>query len=90
MISRMHLFQCNQNFVLLCFSSMESAEVVTFIKERLEKGKEIGAICEELCDACMSPSMGGDGTGCDNETAMIVLLNKSKICTAEWLQQTSF
>eukprot|EP00041_Stephanoeca_diplocostata_P016359 m.321958 g.321958 ORF g.321958 m.321958 type:complete len:496 (+) comp20340_c0_seq1:79-1566(+) len=80
-------------FVLACdgiWNSMESGEVIDFVKERLEQGKEVGAICEQLCDACMSPSLDGDGTGCDNETAMIVLLNKSSIGQAEWTQQTSF
>lgn len=32
-------------------------------------------ICKELCDACMAQDTDGDGTGCDNETAMVLLLN---------------
>lgn len=61
--------------VLACdgiWNSMTSSEVITFIRERMEKGLSIEQICKDLCDACMSPSLGGDGTGCDNETVIII------------------
>ena len=66
---------------------MESDEAVGFVVERMDAKKKSGedakeesgdvrlsSICEELCDACMSHSLEGDGTGLDNETAMIVVL----------------
>eukprot|EP00729_Bicosta_minor_P016846 gene16846-13423_t len=57
--------------VLACdgiWNSMENEEVVAFVRGRLAQGLSPSLICEQLCDAY------GDGTGCDNETAMIVVL----------------
>lgn len=64
--------------VLACdgiWNFMSSQEVVDFVKPRLnrETGPEkLSQICEELFDHCLAPHTMGDGTGCDNMTAIIV------------------
>jgi protein phosphatase 1G len=71
------LTEQDEFLVLACdgiWNSLESEEVVQFVRSRLQAGLAPSVVCEQLCDACMAPSMEGDGTGCDNETAMIVLL----------------
>ncbi|XP_065320020.1 protein phosphatase ppm-1.G-like isoform X2 [Gordionus sp. m RMFG-2023] len=66
--------------VLACdgiWNSMSSQEVVDFIDERKDKYiNNPSKICEELFDNCLAPNTGGDGTGCDNMTCVIVLLKK--------------
>ncbi|XP_015173569.1 PREDICTED: probable protein phosphatase 2C 58 [Polistes dominula] len=62
--------------ILACdgiWNFMSSQGVVQFIKSRLtEKYDNISKICEELFDHCLAPDTFGDGTGCDNMTAVIV------------------
>ncbi|KAF7391578.1 hypothetical protein HZH68_011121 [Vespula germanica] len=62
--------------ILACdgiWNFMSSQDVVQFIKTRLtEKYDNISKICEELFDHCLAPDTLGDGTGCDNMTAVIV------------------
>ncbi|KAI9583863.1 probable protein phosphatase CG10417 isoform X1 [Glossina fuscipes] len=62
--------------VLACdgiWNFMSSEEVVNFVRLRIkDKNKKISQICEELFDACLAPNTMGDGTGCDNMTAVIV------------------
>ncbi|GAB6026646.1 hypothetical protein CHUAL_013052 [Chamberlinius hualienensis] len=65
--------------ILACdgiWNYMKSQEVVDFIKDRLEE-KRLSAICEELFDVCLAPNTQGDGTGCDNMTAIIVRFHPS-------------
>ncbi|XP_017471075.1 PREDICTED: probable protein phosphatase CG10417 isoform X1 [Rhagoletis zephyria] len=62
--------------VLACdgiWNYLSSEEVVDFIRQRLKDDtKKISQICEELFDTCLAPNTIGDGTGCDNMTAVIV------------------
>ncbi|EDW05138.1 GH23728 [Drosophila grimshawi] len=62
--------------VLACdgiWNYMSSEEVVAFVRVRLtDEGKKLSVICEELFDNCLAPNTMGDGTGCDNMTAVIV------------------
>lgn len=53
------------------WNSLESQQVVDFVKERLDKGMALTTICEEMCTACLAESTAGDGTGCDNMTVII-------------------
>ncbi|XP_050310758.1 probable protein phosphatase CG10417 isoform X2 [Anthonomus grandis grandis] len=77
--------------VLACdgiWNYMSSQEVVDFVKPKLDENPEkISTICEELFDHCLAPNTVGDGTGCDNMTAIIVRfkpnLNKRPISTEE-------
>lgn len=66
--------------VLACdgiWNSMSSQDVVDFVRTRLAKGLSPETICEQLCDVCLAPNTIGDGTGCDNMTAVVVLLNQN-------------
>ncbi|XP_013382607.1 protein phosphatase 1G [Lingula anatina] len=51
---------------------MTSQDVIDFVRDRLGKQEKISKICEELFDHCLAPHTYGDGTGCDNMTAIIV------------------
>ncbi|XP_052893122.1 probable protein phosphatase CG10417 [Anopheles moucheti] len=62
--------------VLACdgiWNFLTSEQVVQFVQERINKpGMKLSKICEELFDHCLAPHTRGDGTGCDNMTAIIV------------------
>eukprot|EP00038_Savillea_parva_P012140 m.202538 g.202538 ORF g.202538 m.202538 type:complete len:506 (+) comp21796_c0_seq1:506-2023(+) len=77
--------------VLACdgiWNSLTSEDVIDFVASRVLEGgahvegpatggapMRVSATCETLCDACMSETLSGDGTGLDNETAMVVMFN---------------
>lgn len=62
--------------VLACdgiWNFMTSDDVVEFVQDRLaDPTKKLTDICEEMFDYCLAPHTKGDGTGCDNMTAIIV------------------
>ncbi|XP_055613833.1 probable protein phosphatase CG10417 isoform X2 [Uranotaenia lowii] len=62
--------------VLACdgiWNFMTSDDVVDFVQERIrDPTKKLSEICEEMFDYCLAPHTKGDGTGCDNMTAIIV------------------
>lgn len=62
--------------VLACdgiWNFMSSQQVVDFVRPMiLENKKKLSTICEEMFDHCLAPNTLGDGTGCDNMTAIIV------------------
>ncbi|XP_039499179.1 probable protein phosphatase CG10417 [Drosophila santomea] len=65
--------------ILACdgiWNYMSSEEVVEFVRCRLKDNKKLSTICEELFDNCLAPNTMGDGTGCDNMTAVIVQFKK--------------
>ncbi|KAL1494323.1 hypothetical protein ABEB36_009938 [Hypothenemus hampei] len=62
--------------VLACdgiWNSLTSQEVVDFVRPKLEENLDkISPICEQMFEHCLAPDTMGDGTGCDNMTAIIV------------------
>ncbi|GBP24772.1 Probable protein phosphatase CG10417 [Eumeta japonica] len=66
----------DQFMVLACdgiWNYMSSQDVCDFILPKLTEGRQrLSQICEEMFDHCLAPSTMGDGTGCDNMTAIIV------------------
>lgn len=62
--------------VLACdgiWNFMTSDDVVEFVQKRIkDPAKKLSEICEEMFDYCLAPHTKGDGTGCDNMTAIIV------------------
>ncbi|XP_013146183.1 PREDICTED: probable protein phosphatase CG10417 isoform X3 [Papilio polytes] len=73
----------DQFMVLACdgiWNFMSSQDVCDFIIPRLAEGRErLSQICEEMFDHCLAPSTMGDGTGCDNMTAIIVRFKEGLI-----------
>ncbi|XP_072747763.1 probable protein phosphatase CG10417 [Anoplolepis gracilipes] len=73
--------------VLACdgiWNFMTSQNVVQFVRTRLSQNyKNISKICEELFDHCLAPDTLGDGTGCDNMTAVIVKFTLPATATAK-------
>ena len=68
-------------FLAICcdgvFDVMTNEDLVSFIQERLESGKPLTEICEEIADECLSPDpKATQGLGADNITCMIVDLRK--------------
>ncbi|XGW13329.1 hypothetical protein V3C99_000011 [Haemonchus contortus] len=56
------------------WNSLNSQQVVDFIRDRLKQGKSCVDISSELCDHCLAPTTAGDGTGCDNMTVIITTI----------------
>ncbi|KAF2360096.1 PPM-type phosphatase domain [Trinorchestia longiramus] len=56
------------------WNSLSSQEAVDFVKERLDKDPDtpLSSVCNEMFEHCLAPDLGGDGTGCDNMTCIIV------------------
>lgn len=63
--------------VLACdgiYDVLNSDQVVTFVRERLDAGKAPMTIASELLDACLAEDpREARGIGCDNQTAVIVV-----------------
>jgi protein phosphatase 1G len=63
--------------VLACdgiWNSYSSAEVVAYVRERIRKDPKpaLSDVCRQLFYSCLADDTQGDGTGCDNMTAIIV------------------
>lgn len=54
---------------MLCFQ-------VAFVDTRLSQGMEPSKICSQMCDHCLATHTQGIGKGCDNMSAMVVVLSK--------------
>ena len=54
---------------------MSSQTVAKFVHERMIKNKTEVQICDDILDHCVAPDTKGDGTGCDNMTAIVVKLS---------------
>ncbi|RUS92197.1 hypothetical protein EGW08_000050 [Elysia chlorotica] len=71
----------DQFIVIACdgiWNYMSSQEVVDYVLLKLkdpEKRKQPSIICEEMFDHCLAPNTFGDGTGCDNMTCIIIVLD---------------
>jgi len=81
------------SFVLLAcdgiWNSLSSQETVDFISDRLNKKNArhdttfLTNILKELFDHCLAPDTMGDGTGCDNMTAVIAKLKPNAFSAAD-------
>ena len=85
-VKETEITEADKFVVLACdgiWNVLTSQEVVDFVSERLEKQSDsdtvsLSKISEELLDRCLAGDTSGDGTGCDNMTAIIVLLTSHK------------
>nr|CAD2182512.1 unnamed protein product [Meloidogyne enterolobii] len=73
-------FENDEFLVVACdgiWNSLTSQQVCDFILERINRIglKEIVA---EICEHCCANDTGGDGTGCDNETIILIDLKKER------------
>ncbi|XP_037923415.1 probable protein phosphatase CG10417 [Hermetia illucens] len=75
-IRKLIISPADEFMILACdgiWNYMSSDEVVEFVKKRLDEGcVKLSLICEELFDHCLAPNTMGDGTGCDNMTALLI------------------
>jgi len=81
------------SFVLLAcdgiWNSLSSQETIDFIDSRLKKKNAkhdttfLTNILKELFDHCLAPDTMGDGTGCDNMTAVIAKLKPNAFSAAD-------
>lgn len=63
--------------VLACdgiWDVLDHQQSVDFVKVRLEQGMDPELICQAMCDHCLAEDTEGTGEGCDNMTAMVVVL----------------
>jgi len=63
--------------ILACdgiWNFMSSQEVVDYVNKKIVNTPDdkLSSVCEELFEHCLAPDTMGDGTGCDNMTAVIV------------------
>merc|ERR1712241_878572 len=63
--------------ILACdgiWNFMSSQEVVDYVHQKIDSTPQdkLSSICEELFEHCLAPDTLGDGTGCDNMTAVII------------------
>ena len=65
------------------YGSFFPLQAVDFARQRLFSGMEPRAICEAMCDACLAPDTGGCGKGCDNMSAMLVILKPFAASSAD-------
>ncbi|GMR41889.1 hypothetical protein PMAYCL1PPCAC_12084 [Pristionchus mayeri] len=77
-VIKMALSEDSHEFILLAcdgiWDVMTNQEVVDFVRERVSIGKAAQTICEELLSRCLAPDCQMGGLGCDNMTAVLVLL----------------
>lgn len=64
-----------------CLSTQQVAGCIRYL---ISQGKDLGEICETICDHCLAPdTIGGAGIGCDNMTILIIALLHGKTME-EW------
>ena len=56
------------------FNVLTNQEVVDFVLKGVQQKHTLAEIAANLCEECMAADASGDGTGCDNETVIIVRL----------------
>ncbi|CAG2160671.1 unnamed protein product [Oppiella nova] len=74
-VKTLDLEQSDDFMVIACdgiWNSMTSQQVVDFVGHRINKTDKLSSVCDELFRTCLAPNTHGDGTGCDNMTAVIV------------------
>eukprot|EP00795_Rhopilema_esculentum_P007765 gene7765-13608_t len=86
-VEEITLTKDDQFMIIACdgiWNIMTSQEAVDFVSKKLEEQKKAGKIClskicEEIFDECLAPDTSGDGSGCDNMSCIVILLNEEII-----------
>lgn len=66
-------------FILACdgiWDVISNQDAVQFTRSRLDQAKSPKQIAEELCDYCLATNTSGNGAGCDNMTALVVVFQR--------------
>ncbi|KAL5248199.1 hypothetical protein ACHWQZ_G017393 [Mnemiopsis leidyi] len=83
-----HTITESDEFMLIAcdgiWNVLSSHAAVSFVREQIAEARAsdkcsktwLSDIAGQLMDKCMAPDTSGDGTGCDNMTCLIVLLNQ--------------
>jgi len=83
-----HTIAESDEFMLIAcdgiWNVLTSDAAISFIREQISEAKAgdkcsktwLSDIAGQLMEKCMAPDTSGDGTGCDNMTCLIVLLNQ--------------
>lgn len=74
--------QKDDYLILACdgiWNQMSSEELCGFVSERINK-MDLKQITAEICEHCCAPDTTGDGSGCDNETVILIDLKKNRFC----------
>ena len=67
---------------------MTNQQVVDFISVLIRQKVELGEICEQLMDRCLSPDSDVNPAGCDNMTVIIVALLRGRTI-GQWQQDVA-
>ncbi|XP_026470944.1 LOW QUALITY PROTEIN: probable protein phosphatase CG10417 [Ctenocephalides felis] len=76
-----HITLTNEDefIILACdgiWNYLNSQETVDFVRSRYRDELKLSCVIEQLFDHCLAPNTMGDGTGCDNMTAIIISLQQ--------------
>lgn len=55
---------------------LSSQECVDLVRDGLQRGDSLTAICNGLCDTCIASDTKGTGLGCDNMTVLVVVFKE--------------
>lgn len=94
-IKTLDIEEDDEFMILACdgiWNFMSSQEVVDYIRPKIKENREkLSSIIEELFDHCLAPHTMGDGTGCDNMTAIIVQFknNRKRLASPDKLENES-
>jgi serine/threonine protein phosphatase PrpC len=78
-VKHVTLDESSRFLILACdgiWDILTNEKAVDFVKQATQDCKTPRVICEEMCDHCLATSTEGIGKGCDNMSAMVVLLKK--------------
>jgi serine/threonine protein phosphatase PrpC len=75
----MDLHPDDKFLILACdgiWDILTNDQAVAFVDTRLGQNMDPSKICSQMCDHCLATNTQGIGKGCDNMSAMVVLLHK--------------
>jgi serine/threonine protein phosphatase PrpC len=77
----MELTPADRFLILACdgiWDILTNDQAVAFVETRLSQGMDPSKICSQMCDHCLATDTQGIGKGCDNMSAMVVVLKSPR------------